>query len=358
MNLSSLNPFARKTSSVAVQPPAAAGAPAPTPTTSKGKRAVSQTAPVGPGLVERLWTSWLNRPRAVPAAPASAAASTSAPAQDHFEAIRNEIEAFDEEKKGALERLMTFLFTVAAYVGPFIVALAVAQEIADTYSGAWQWGNSWSVATHLVAWFGELGLAALTVSIATAVRRAASDGEMLPRLVASIVAFVVFSVASGLAQWYVAMLHVSPGTTAGHVALAFRVAMPVAIDLASMLYLSIMKIKSLKRYLAEMGQKAEAIEQVNKSHLRVEQAQQEAHQAKQQHDQYMQSLAATQQVVIDLQRLITGHIVTTATAALSGRPAGETLVELAPAVDAGSQDGAQPEGVAASNGHRSFRRSR
>ena len=167
---------------------------------------------------------------------------------------------------------MVFLFTIAAYVGPFIVALAVAQEIADTYSGAFAWGNSWSVGTHIVAWFGELGLAALTVSIATAVRRVVADEEMLPRLVASIVAFVVFSLASGLAQWYVATLHVSPATGSGQAALIFRVAMPVAIDLASMLYLSIMKVKSLKRYLAEQAQKAEAIEQVNKSHLRVEQA--------------------------------------------------------------------------------------
>ena len=226
---------------------------------------------------------------------------------------------------------MIFLFTIAAYVGPFIVALAVAQEIADTYSGAFAWGNSWSVGTHIVAWFGELGLAALTVSIATAVRRVVADEEMLPRLVASIAAFVVFSVASGLAQWYVATLHVSPATGSGQAALIFRVAMPVAIDLASMLYLSIMKVKSLKRYLAEQAQKAEAIEQVNKSHLRVEQAQQEAHQAKQQHDQYLHSLEATQQVVIDLQRLITGHIVATATAALTGRPGGEALVQALPA---------------------------
>ena len=69
----------------------------------------------------------------------------------------------------------------------------------------------------------------------------------------------------------------------------------------------------------------EAIEQANLSHLRVEQAQQEAHQAKQQHDQYLRSLEATQQVVIDLQRLITGHIVATATAALTGRPGEEAL---------------------------------
>ena len=35
--------------------------------------------------------------------------------------------------------------------------------------------------------------------------------------------------------------------------------------------------------------------------------------------------------MIDLQRLITGHIVTTATAALTGRPGGETLVQALPA---------------------------
>jgi hypothetical protein len=114
---------------------------------------------------------------------------------------------------------------VAAYIGPFTVVLAVAQEIADTYGGPWQWGNLWSMATHIV-------------SIATAIRRAASDREMLPCLIASIVTFLVFSVASGLAQWYVATLHLSPATSAGLAALAFRVAMPVAIDLASMLYLS------------------------------------------------------------------------------------------------------------------------
>src|SRR5690242_16603164 len=127
--------------------------------------------------------------------PTQTGATTPPTEQEHFAAIRSQINAFDEEKKGALERLMTFCFTVAAYVGPFLVALAVAQEIADTYSGPFAWGNSWSVGTHIVAWFGELGLAALTVSIATAVRRVVADEEILPRLVASIGAFVVFSIA-------------------------------------------------------------------------------------------------------------------------------------------------------------------
>src|SRR5262245_41456213 len=132
-----------------------------------------------------------------PSAAIQTHASASLTEQEHFAAIRSQIDAFDEEKKGALERLMTFCFTIASYIGPFLVAIAVAQEIADTYSGAFEWGNSWSVGTHIIAWFGELGLAALTVSIATAVRRVVADEDMLHRLVASIIAFVVFSVASG-----------------------------------------------------------------------------------------------------------------------------------------------------------------
>jgi hypothetical protein len=169
------------------------------------------------------------------------------------------------------------------------------------------------------------------VSIATAVRRVVADEDMLPRLVASIAAFVVFSVASGLAQWYVATLHVSPTTASGQASLIFRVAMPVVIDLSSMLYLSIMKVKSLKRYLAEQARDAGG-DRAGEPEPPVREASPAgAHQAKQQHDQYMHSLEATQQVVIDLQRLITGHIVATATAALTGRPGGEALVQALPA---------------------------
>jgi hypothetical protein len=72
----------------------------------------------------------------------------------------------------------------------------------------------------------------------------------------------------------------------------------------------------------------------------------------------MQSLAAAQQVVIDLQRLITRYIVSTATVALTEQPAGETLVTLAPAGDAASRNEAQLEGAEANYGHRSFHRSR
>jgi hypothetical protein len=46
-------------------------------------------------------------------------------------------------------------------------------------------------------------------------------------------------------------------------------------------------------------------------------------------------------LVIDLQRLITGHIVATAMAALTGRPGGEALVQALPAAAGGTAEAAK-----------------
>ena len=318
---------------------APASAPAQMPTSAATTAPPVQVSllptPKAPGLLTRAGRAVWQHYQTQQAAKQQAVQNAPAAAPDHFEAIRSEIERFDEERKNLLERGLHGLFMVYAYVAPFLVALAIGQEIADQYSGPYLWGNSWSVATHLVAWAGELGLAALTLSIATAIRRYAADKDYLYRLLASCFFFVVFSLASGLAQWYVATGHIHPTPGAGLASLLFRVSMVPAIDLSSMLYLSIMKLKSLKRYLAEQAQKAEAIEQVNKSHLRIEEAQEEAEQARQRHDQYMQSLNATQGLVIRLQEIITEKIVTEASRSL---PGGE-VQQLLPFPSVGASNG-------------------
>src|ERR1051326_2006249 len=61
--------------------------------------------------------------------PSTQTSTTTPSEQGHFAAIRTQIEQFDEEKKGALERLMVFLFTIAAYVGPFIVARSEERRV-------------------------------------------------------------------------------------------------------------------------------------------------------------------------------------------------------------------------------------
>jgi hypothetical protein len=227
---------------------------------------------------------------------------------DHLEQVRQEVEKFDEDKRHPLEHLLIFIFTVAAYVLPVVIAVYIGWEIGDAYGGVWRAGNSFSQGMHITAFAGEIAQAMFVIAISFAARAFARNRENLWLLVIACTFFVIFILASGLAQWYVSKLYITPTTNAGKAGLLFRVAMPALFDIGAALFLAIVNVKNLKRFLQQQGQKAEAIEQVNRSILRIEEAQEEAKQRKEQHQQYLDSMKATQGLVIDLQRIITGRI--------------------------------------------------
>lgn len=229
-------------------------------------------------------------------------------ATDHLEQVRQEVEKFDEDKRHPLEHLLIFVFTVAAYVLPVVIAVYIGWEIGDAYGGVWRAGDSFSQSMHITAFAGEIAQAMFVIAISFAARAFARNRENLWLLVIACVFFVIFILASGLAQWYVSKLHIAPTTNAGKAGLVFRVAMPALFDIGAALFLAIVNVKNLKRFLQQQSQKAEAIEQVNKSILRIEEAQEEAKQRKEQHQQYLDSMKATQGLVIDLQRIITDRI--------------------------------------------------
>ena len=91
---------------------------------------------------------------------------------------------------------------------------------------------------------------------------------MLPSSLAPVVSFLVFSLASGLAQWFIASLHIAPHDTSGMVALIFRVAMVPAVDIASLLFLAVMSFKSLKKFVADQRIRAQAVRDINEAELR------------------------------------------------------------------------------------------
>ena len=79
-----------------------------------------------------------------------------------------------------------------------------------------------------------------------------TDAGYAPKFVGSLVSFLLFSLASGLAQWFIALLHVGGlHSPAGLAALIFRVAMVPAVDIASLLFLAVMNFKSLKKFVAD-----------------------------------------------------------------------------------------------------------
>lgn len=198
--------------------------------------------------------------------------------EERLERYRELIRDFEEDRENLLEKGGRWFFLLLAFVGPIIVALAFGKEIGDAYGGAFDINSGWSLGMHVGAYFGELALAMMSLSCATALRRMQSDKGYILKLLACLFFLVLFSLASGLAQWFIALRIVDVKATGGYAALVFRVAMPPAVDIASLLYISIMKFKSLKSHIANLKMEADALRELNEAEIGIRKSQNNAKQ--------------------------------------------------------------------------------
>jgi len=226
-----------------------------------------------------------------PAAPGSAGAMVNAETYEddmiepspqpntHFERYRNLIDSFDEDRETFLEKVLRWFLLLLAYALPIIVAYAMGKEIGDAYGGVFNLNDGWSLGTHVVAMAGEFALTMMTFSAASALRKSSTDKSYTPKFISSVVAFLLFAVASGLAQWFIASGHISTIDTHGHAnisgfaALVFRVAMVPGVDVAALLFLAVMNFKSLKKFVADQRIRAQAIRDLNEAELEIQRAQ-------------------------------------------------------------------------------------
>ena len=198
--------------------------------------------------------------------------------EERLERYRQLIQDFEEDRENWLEKGGRWFFLTLAFVGPIIVALAFGKEIGDAYGGAFDLMSGWSLGMHVGAYFGELALAMMSLSCATALRRMQSDKSYILKLLACLFFLTLFSLASGLAQWFIALRFVDVQATGGYTALVFRVAMPPAVDIASLLYISIMKFKSLKSHIANLKLEADALRELNEAEIGIRKSQNNAKQ--------------------------------------------------------------------------------
>ena len=223
---------------------------------------------------------------------------------NHFERYRSLIDSFEEDRESGLEKVIRWFFLLLAYLLPLTVAYAMGKEIGDAYGGPFSLGDGWSFGTHTVAMAGEFALAMMTLSTATALRRMASDASYAPKFVGSLVCFLLFSLASGLAQWFIALLHVGGlHDPAGLAALIFRVLMVPAVDIASLLFLAVMSFKSLKKFVADQRTRAQAIRDINEAELEISRAQSGAARRETEERQDLQMKEQRNQVWLELDRL-------------------------------------------------------
>lgn|GEM_PF-1782783 len=193
--------------------------------------------------------------------------------EERLERYRILIQNFEEDRENFLEKAGRWFFLCLAYIGPIIVAVAFGKEIGDAYGGPFSLSNGWSLGMHVGSYFGELALAMMSLTCATALRRMQSDKGYVGKLVFAALFLVLFSLASGLAQWFIALQHVDIHAAGGYPALIFRVAMPTAVDIASLIYISVMKFKSLKSHIENLRQEAIALRELNDADIAIRKSQ-------------------------------------------------------------------------------------
>ena len=233
----------------------------------------------------------------------------------HFERYRTLIDSFDEDRETFLEKVIRWLLLLLAYALPIVVAYAMGKEIGDAYGGKFDMNDGWSLGTHVVAMAGEFALTMMTFSAASALRKSATDKSYTPKFISSVVAFLLFAVASGLAQWFIASGHIKTVDLSGHAnisgfaALIFRVAMVPGVDVAALLFLAVMNFKSLKKFVADQRIRAQAIRDLNEAELEIERAQSTARRRELEEQQDIEQKEQRNAVWLEMDRMNAQHMI-------------------------------------------------
>lgn len=197
-------------------------------------------------------------------------ASTAAVQTAQFQQVIN---SFDEDKQGLMERITTKVYTVLAYIFPPLTAWYVGMAIGDAFSGPFNLGNAWSVYAHLISITLELMLPILGLAVVVSFKRSLKDRSQLPTFITLALLFLVLGIGNSCAQLFLIDQHIA--MKAGSPAMFgvyFRAFGPMVIDVISAAYLSVVGIRSLKKYLADQREKITAVRDVSAIHIELDQA--------------------------------------------------------------------------------------
>src|SRR5258708_5437943 len=194
-------------------------------------------------------------------------------AQSHTEEFRRIVESFDEEKQTATAWIIGKVYMLLAYLLPPITAWYVGMAIGDAFSGSFNLLSAWSVYAHLISVSLEMMLPVLGLAVAVQLRRSVKDRSQIAMAVTLIILFVALGVGNSFAQIFLIDKHLKVTDLPAKVAGAFGAGAPLLIDVIATVYLSVVGVRSLKKYLADQRAKIEAVRDVNQINIELDSAQ-------------------------------------------------------------------------------------
>ena len=181
------------------------------------------------------------------------------------------VATFDEDKLHLLAQVVSKFFTGLAYLAPLFIGYFAGAALGDTISGPFNFAaGSFNVFTHLISIVMELSIPMLGYAVAVTFKRAAKDKGQLTICAILALLFLLLAVGNALTQ-DILLYHALPQiTSAEKVSVWFRSFGPSVIDVLATIFISVVGVRNLKKYLADQREKIHATREVNLVHIEMD----------------------------------------------------------------------------------------
>lgn len=177
-------------------------------------------------------------------------------------AMQEAMQSTDTTDTG-LEKWFYELLAVICYVGPFVIAVMVGNWVGDGLSALTHANSSDTALYRWISMFIELFVPVMSTACARAVKRVQVDQGAMGMMVASLLCFVVLGLGSAVAQWFIYTAPYGSIIPFGITVVSiFKGAAPIIADVGAGIYLSLHGYKSLKKKLAQLDERAEAVQKI------------------------------------------------------------------------------------------------
>jgi hypothetical protein len=221
----------------------------------------------------------------------------------HYERRRKLIESFNEDALELTDKIKLKTAKWLSIILPIIAVWAIGSELGQFFSNglAFSWANQWAVSQYLIAYAGEVALAAMTYVLGFAAGQKSDGAAHNVKLTITFLVWFLFLAASAVGQWFttVSVLHPTGGAL---IAVGIRIGMACSLDIAAVC-LMWWRGQSLARFLEKQMKTQQAITAVNESELAIEAAQASADRRRQEDEQYQESKRRHEDVLIRLEEM-------------------------------------------------------
>jgi hypothetical protein len=215
------------------------------------------------------------------------------PDQDPVARYRQKIEEFDAEREAPIGKVIRLLLLATGYVAPVCCAILLGWEFGEIFGKG---DLFFSAAIHVLSLSIEMIIAGLALATAWSLKRLGADRRrMLSRFLLCGSLFLLSSFGSATALWWALSSFPIPPFV-----LAFRVIVPVLIEVGGMAIVATLDFQSLEAFLASLHQRAEAIQRLSEAELRLKGAEQEAINRQREYEEYRAMRARNEEVLLKM----------------------------------------------------------